>query len=323
MTRKKTLGPIDAATAERLLAATGDAAADLYARAERVRRGRAAGGVHLCGVVNAKSGRCPEDCAFCAQSARSRTDAPVYPLMDDEELFRAGEWAEREGLNCFGVVLSGRGLSRGGEVDRLCRVFGRFDRAGFRFRRSLSAGIVARGNLERLRDAGVESFHHNLETARSFYPSICTTRSYDDNVRAILDAREAGMSVCSGALFGMGESDAQRVELALHLAELKVASIPVNFLTPVPKTPLAGRNGLTPEKCLNIIAVYRLLLPGADLHVCGGRPQHLAQSGEAIFSAGASGLMTGNYLTTPGFNPADDRRMLRRAGVRQRARSKR
>ncbi|MBI5524842.1 MAG: biotin synthase BioB [Deltaproteobacteria bacterium] len=316
----KAPGPIGVAEAERLLGATGKEAVELYARAGRVAKGHARRGVHLCGVVNAKSGRCPEDCAFCAQSARSKTDAPVYSLMSEDDLFRAGDRAEREGLNCFGIVLSGRGLRSRSEVDRLCRVYRRFERAGFRFRRGLSAGILRRGDLKRLRDAGGQSFHHNLETARSFYPSICTTRTYDDNVAAILLAREAGFEICSGALFGMGESDAQRVELAIHLGELAVVSIPLNFLSPIPGTPLERQNDLKPEKCLNIIAVYRLLLPEADLHVCGGRPRHLAKSSETIFSAGASGMMTGNYLTTPGFAPADDRRMIKRAGLAQRAR---
>jgi biotin synthase len=319
---RRTNAPIAADEAVRLLAAAGKEAKEVYARAGKVLEGRQEKGVHLCGVVNAKSGRCPEDCAFCAQSARSKTDAPVYRLMSEDELFRAGERAAREGLNCFGIVLSGRGLRSRAEVDRLCRVYRRFAGAGFGFRKGISAGILKPDHLKLLRDAGVDSFHHNLETARSFYPSICTTRTYDDNVRALELAREAGFELCSGALFGMGETDEQRVELALDLARLQVGSIPLNFLNPIPGTPLEGKNDLTPEKCLNIMAVYRLLLPEADLHVCGGRPYHLAKAGAAIFSAGASGIMTGNYLTTPGFEPKDDRLMLKRAGLSQRGRTK-
>jgi biotin synthase len=302
-------GIIDTDEALVLAGAVGSDRYLLFAEASRIRDHYVGSTVHLCSIINAKSGRCAENCAFCAQSAHHETGVSVYPLVDEDEIVRCAALAEQNGAGCYGIVTSGTGVAPGDELDRVCRAVSRI-RAETGISPSCSLGILDRETALRLKNAGMETYHHNLETARSFFPQICTTHDYEEDVNTIRAAKAVGLRVCCGGIFGLGESFAQRIEMALTLRELQVDSIPLNFLNPVPGTLLADADNLTPLECLSIIAVYRFLLPDRRLSVCGGRERNLRELQSWMFLAGADGTMTGNYLTTPGRPPELDRQML-------------
>lgn len=302
--------------ADALCLATAEGA-DLYALfhgASRIREHHFGNTVHLCSIINAKSGRCPENCSFCAQSAHHRTDAPVYPLKSTEAMVEAAAAAADHGAGCFGIVTSGTAISSGDELDRLCETLERI-RKETAISPSCSLGIMDEATARRLKAAGMETYHHNLETARSFFPAICTTHDYEDDVNTVRAAKKAGLTVCSGGIFGLGETMAQRIELALTLRELEVDSIPLNFLNPVPGTPLADADNLTPMECLLTIALFRLILPSRRISVCGGRERNLRDLQSWIFLAGASGTMIGDFLTTSGRPVESDLQMIRDMGL--------
>lgn len=303
-------GTIETDEALKLSGVTGADRYLLFAEASRIRDHFVGSSVFLCSIINAKSGRCAENCAFCAQSAHHDTAAPVYPLVDEEEMVRCAALAEQNGAGCYGIVTSGTSINTADELDRVCRAVRRI-KSETGISPSCSLGIMDRETALRLKDAGMETYHHNLETARSFFPQICTTHEYDDDVATIRAAKSVGLRVCCGGIFGLGETFAQRVEMALTLRELDVDSVPLNFLNPVAGTRLENADNLTPLECLTIIAVYRFLLPGTRLSVCGGREKNLRELQSWMFLAGANGTMTGNYLTTPGRPPELDRQMLK------------
>lgn len=301
------LGAEDAA---RLAGCEGNDRYRLFVEAAGIRDHFVGTDVHLCSIINAKSGRCPENCAFCAQSAHHATGVDVYPLVDEDEIVRCALLAEQNGAGCYGIVTSGTRINQTDELERVCRAVGRI-KAETGISPSCSLGILDSATAARLKEAGMVTYHHNLETARSFFPHICTTHDYEDDVATIRAAKSVGLRVCCGGIFGLGESFAQRVEMALTLRELGVDSIPLNFLNPVAGTRLEAANNLTPLECLTIIAVYRFLLPDRRLSVCGGREKNLRELQSWMFLAGANGTMTGNYLTTPGRAPELDRQMLK------------
>jgi biotin synthase len=282
----------------------------LFVEAARIRDHFVGSSVFLCSIINAKSGRCAENCAFCAQSAHHDTGVPVYALVDEDEMVRCAALAEQNGAGCYGIVTSGTSIKSAEELERVCRTVTRIkNETGIS--PSCSLGILDQETALRLKNAGMETYHHNLETARSFFPQICTTHSYEEDVATIRAAKSVGLRVCCGGIFGLGESFAQRIEMALTLRELDVDSIPLNFLNPVAGTRLEHADYLTPLECLTIISVYRFLLPGKRLSVCGGREKNLRELQSWMFLAGANGTMTGNYLTTPGRPPELDRQMLK------------
>jgi biotin synthase len=285
---------------------------DLLDAADRVRRGHRGEDVHFCAIVNARSGACSEDCAFCAQSARHAADVDAYPLRSPDEILAARPDAAG-GIGAFGIVTSGPTVTDA-EFPRLLEAVRRL-RAAWTGRVCASLGTLRPEQLRALREAGLHSLHHNLETSEAFFPSICTTHAWRERVRTVRAAKAAGLAVCSGGLFGLGETWTDRVDLALALRDLGVTSVPLNFLNPVPGTPLGSRPPLPAEEALRIIALFRLLLPAATIRVCGGRPLVLGDQQGEIFRAGADALVTGNYLTTPGIDPDADRALVRRAGL--------
>lgn len=286
----------------------------LFAEASRIRQHFFGRAVTLCGIINAKSGLCPEDCAFCAQSAHHATGAITYPLLDDATLLAGARSTADAGAGCYGIVTSGSGIRAGEELDRVCGAIRQIRTEG-RIAPGASLGTLVPESARALKEAGLVTYHHNLETARSFFPQICSTHDYEDDVATVRLAKQTGFRVCSGGLFGLGESMAQRVELALTLRELQVDSVPINFLDPVPGTPLAGTQTLTPFICLHTIALYRLILPDVHITICGGRQSNLRELQSWIFWAGASGMMTGNYLTKEGRRPEEDRQMIEDLGL--------
>jgi len=282
----------------------------LFAEANRIRERFLGSGIFLCSIINAKSGRCPENCSFCAQSAHHVTDAPIYPLVDEERMVACAREAETAGSSCYGIITSGTGIARGEELERILRAIRRI-RAETAISPSCSLGIIDRETALLLKEAGMETYHHNLETARSFFPNVCTTHDYQKDVDTVRVVKESGLKVCCGGIFGLGESATQRVELALTLRELEVDSVPLNFLNPIPGTRLEGANHITPLECLRTIALFRLILPTAKISVCGGRDKNLRDLQSWIFMAGASGAMVGNYLTTAGRPVEQDWQMLK------------
>ncbi len=269
-------------------------------------------GIHLCTIVNGKSGKCSEDCAFCAQSAFAKTDAPVYPLLPKNELKEGSQAAKDGKVHRYSIVTSGKRLSAR-DLGVVGEAVSEMYSEGVSCCASL--GTLGLEDLYRLRQAGLTRYHHNLEAARSFYPSICTTHPYEERVKTVRAAKEAGLSVCSGGLFGMGESDTQVLELALFIKELDVDAVPINFLTPIQGTPLQGIEALTPLRCLKIIALFRFVLPQKEIIICGGREANLRELHPLVFYAGASGIMTGNYLTTKGRSLDEDLQMLEDLGL--------
>lgn len=282
----------------------------LFLAASRVRDHFVGSEIELCSIINAKSGRCPENCAFCAQSAHHNAAVSVYPLVDEEALVSGARAAEQAGSTCYGIVTSGTTIDKGEELERICRAVQRM-KTTTSISPSCSLGIIDYETACCLKAAGVETYHHNLETARSFFPSICTTHDYEEDVETVRVARRAGLKVCCGGIFGLGESAAQRVEMALTLRELDVDSVPLNFLNPIEGTRLATADNITPFECLKTIALYRFILPGKRISVCGGRERNLRDLQSWMFFAGADGTMIGNYLTTTGRPAEQDWQMLR------------
>jgi len=279
----------------------------LFLGADRIREHFKKKKINICNIINAKSGSCPEDCSFCAQSARHGAQVEKYPLADSLKIGEALDSAEKNRAGCFGIVTSGRRLSES-EIDRVVEFVSA--NRGREIKLSASLGEIGEESFIKLKNGGLKRFHHNIETAESHFPKICRTHTFADRVKTAKAAKKAGLELCSGGIFGLGETRAQRVEFAFTLKELDADSIPLNFLNPVAGTPLAGAEPLSCEEILKSIAVTRYILPEKDISVCGGREVNLRDLQSWIFFAGANGMMTGNYLTTPGRGAAQDLKMI-------------
>jgi biotin synthase len=281
---------------------------------EAVRRHFKGNAIRLCAIVNAKSGLCSEDCSFCSQSRISRAEIRKFPLIGEEEMVEAARRAKACGAREFSIVASGLAMRNRSEIERVGNAVRRIrDEVGLET--CVSLGLLSAEAVEYLISRGLRSVHHNLETSRRFFPSMCTTHDYEEDVKAVRAAKEAGAWVCCGGIFGIGETDEDRVELAMTLRDLDVDSIPVNFLNPISGTPLEGKGDLTPFQCLKIIALMRLCHPAKEIIVCGGREANLRDLQSLMFAAGATGTMAGNYLTTSGRPAAEDVRMIRDLGL--------
>lgn len=288
----------------------------LLSAAERIRRHFHGNKVKLCGIVNAKSGRCSENCSFCAQSAHHQTDCSVYPLMNKKELVAAAKTAEKDmSATCFSFVTSGKTIHSGEELAMIGSALTTLAKET-KLNRCVSLGTLNREQIINLKEAGLKRLHHNLETAESYFPKMCTTHSYKDRVKTIKFAQEAGVEVCSGGIFGIGETLEQRVELAFALKELHVQSVPINVLNPVEGTPAAKNyQPLTPFEILKLVAAYRFILPTQDIGVFGGREKALGKLQPLMFPAGANVTLIGDYLTTKGQAPAKDLQMIADLGL--------
>jgi biotin synthase len=289
---------------------------DLLLEANKVRQLHKNNRVELCSIVNARSGSCPEDCKFCAQSGRHKAKIDIYPLVGVEEILKAAGKARGNKATCFGIVTSGRAIKDIRDIKTICRAVGRIKKLFPAMKCSVSLGSVEIKAMKELKMAGADRFHHNLETSENFFPRICTTHTYKERLRTIEAAKKTGFSVCSGALFGLGEKRRDRVSLALLLRDMEIESVPLNFLHPIKGTPLEGARPMPPHEILRTIAIFRLILPKADIKICGGRAVNLRGLQPLIFMAGASGMMVGNYLTQPGQDPALDLQMIKDLGLR-------
>ena len=268
--------------------------------------------VSFCAIVNVKSGNCSEDCAFCAQSGRHATNAQRHGFLELPRIAEAARAARQAGASRLGLVTSGLAPS-GADFDKLEAALAVVREAGLNA--DASPGVLDDGQFARLRRAGLSAYHHNLETSQAFFPHICTTHDWTEDVDAVRRALAAGLPVCSGGLFGLGESWDDRIDLALTLRDLGVTSVPMNFLNPIPGTRLENQPVLSRAEALKILALYRFLLPEAHLRVCGGRPLVFGGDRKAVLLSGADGLMIGDYLTTPGEDPALDRRAVEDLGL--------
>jgi biotin synthase len=280
--------------------------------ADRVRahcRGRR---VHLCGIAAVKVGRCGEDCRWCAQSAHWHTNLEPRGLLATEEILRAAQEARANGAASFGLVSSGAALSDA-ELDRMAEA-AEAVRSETGLDVCASFGALRRAQAQRLAGAGIVRCNHNIETSARYFPNVCTTHTYEDRMRTARAVRDAGLELCCGGIFGIGEADADRVNLALALADLAPEVVPLNFLHPIPGTPLADAEPLAPMKVLSIIATFRLILPRARIKVAGGRERSLRDLQSLMFLAGADGCLIGNYLTTAGRPADEDLAMIRDLG---------
>tara|TARA_B100000029_G_scaffold282602_1_gene276501 strand:- start:8 stop:1006 length:999 start_codon:yes stop_codon:yes gene_type:complete len=287
----------------------------LFIGTDRIRDKFKGEDVKICSIVNAKSGRCVEDCSFCAQSSSFKTDAPETELMSVEEMVAAAKEAEAFGANEFSIVASGTKMDDRQELDKVIAAVRRI-KAETKLETCCSLGLMELDDLKELKAAGLDRCHHNLETAASFFNKIVTTHTYEDEVKAVQNAKEAGLQVCVGGIFGMGETFAQRVELAFSIRELGTQSLPINFLKPIDGTGLDHLETIEYYDALKTIALLRLVLPKIDLFVCGGREEVMTDKQEQLFSAGANGILGGNYLTTKGQDPKRDIEMIQSLGLR-------
>ncbi|MBI4685601.1 MAG: biotin synthase BioB [Nitrospirae bacterium] len=284
----------------------------LFESANRIRERFKGDSVDLCSIVNAKSGMCPEDCSYCAQSAVSRAGMSVYPLIKKDAVFEKAKEAKDAGVRRFCIVTSGRKVGEK-ELVEIGSMIEDLRKIGLLPCSTL--GIMDKDELLYLKDHGLERYHHNIETSERFFPEICRTHTYHDKLKTIEAAKQAGLSICSGGIFGMGETWEDRIDMALALKELNIDSVPVNFLIPVKGTRLGELEMLHPFEALKIISLYRFILPEKEIRVCGGRMQVLGEFNSMVFMAGADSILTGNYLTTTGRSYEDDLRLIKQYGL--------
>jgi biotin synthase len=286
---------------------------NLFAAANRVRSFFRGNIIDICAIVNAKSGACPEDCAYCAQSARSSSDTPVFPLVDKRVVLEKAAEARQGGAVRFCIVTSGRTAS-GTDIPKIAEMISDVRAAGLLPCATL--GLLREEELLLLKEAGLERFHNNLETSERFFSEICTTHTYGEKLQTIAAVKSAGLSLCSGGIFGLGETWEDRIDMGMALREIGPDSVPLNFLIPIRGSKLGSRNQLRPIEALKIISLFRFLLPGKEIRVCGGRVQTLGEFNSFIFLAGADGLLSGNYLTTSGRSFEDDLRLIGEQGLK-------
>jgi biotin synthase len=284
----------------------------LLSASDEIRRKFKGKKIKLCSIVNAKSGRCSENCSFCAQSVHHKTDVETYNLISPEEVFSAAKNAEENMKStCFSIVTSGKGIKNDNNISLICDALTKITEQT-ELSRCVSIGTVGKEELKQLKRAGLTKLHHNLETAESFFSKMCTTHKFEERVKTVKLAKEAGLGVCSGGIFGIGEKPRQRVELAMKLRELNVDSVPINILNPVKGTPAAeAHQPMQPMDVLRLIATFRFILPDKDIGLFGGREYALQELQPLMFAAGANVTLTGDYLTTKGQPPERDLQMIK------------
>ncbi len=287
---------------------------DLMYWANEIRKAGFGNTVKMCSIVPGRLGGCSQDCAFCAQSLHYDTAVDKSPkMLSDDEIMAAAAEAKKKGVPNFGIVYSGKKVDDD-ELDRLIALTDRI-KGELGMGVCMSLGIVSAENMQRLADAGVVRFNHNLETSERHFADIVSTHKYEDRVKTIEAGLKAGMGVCAGGIFGIGETEADRIDMALELRRLGVDMVPMNFLHPIEGTPLGDAEKLPPREILRIVALYRFILPKTHLKVAGGRVLNLRDMQSWIFYAGCTAILSGNYLTTAGRAVEDDLQMLEDLGL--------
>lgn len=287
-------------------------AEELYEAANDIRRTLAGNKVDLCSIVNGKSGRCSENCTYCAQSGHFKTGVKEYELLSYEEIRSQAEENYSEGVDRFSIVTSGKALI-GRDFETVVDYYQRLNK-DCDISLCASHGILDKESLAKLRKTGVKRYHHNIETSKNYYSKICTTHTYEDRINTINDAKKAGLEICSGGIIGLGESREDRVDMAIELRNLGVLSIPINSLMPIKGTPLENQEALAEEEILRTIAIFRFINPKANIRLAAGRGL-LSNNGDKAFKSGANATITGNLLTTCGNKICDDRKMIKSLGL--------
>jgi biotin synthase len=267
----------------------------------------------MCSLVNAKSGGCAEDCGFCAQSRYADADTVMHAMMEPEQILEHAKAAEAAGAHRFCMVTQGQGLSKKDFTKILEGAELVAEKTNLK--RCASIGHMSAERAKALKDAGIQRVHHNVESARSYYPEVSTTVRYEGRLRTIRAVKEAGLETCVGGILNLGETEAQRVEMAFELAEINPTSVPINLLIPKEGTKFGDREVMEPIDVVKWIAIFRLIIPGALFRLCGGRVENLGELHQMAVKAGLNGVMMGNFLTTLGAEPAEDRAMFEELGL--------
>lgn len=280
--------------------------------ANKIREALCGNHVNLCSIVNGRSGKCSENCKFCAQSAHNHTGAAVYDLLDADEILSECKRNEKNGVHRFSIVTAGRSL-KGEAFEKALDIYKTLHCECPNISLCASFGLLDKAHFEKLRECGVETYHSNIETSRRNFPNICSTHTFDDKIACIKAAQSAGMRVCSGGIVGMGETWSDRLDMALTLSELNITSIPLNALMPISGTPFENLAPLTEDEILRIVAMFRFINPTAHIRLAAGRTL-MEQSGKSAFLSGANATITGDMLTTSGNNTVQDKEMLTACG---------
>src|SRR6266478_1680319 len=285
----------------------------LVERAFRARLDNFGDSTDMCSLVNAKSGGCAEDCGFCAQSRFAEADTPMHAMMSPDQILEHARAAEAAGAHRFCMVTQGQGLSKRDfqNVIEGAKLVAEHTN----LKRCASIGHMSVDRAKQLKEAGIQRVHHNVETAESYYPEVSSTVRYEGRLRTIDAVKEAGLETCVGGILNLGESREQRVEMAFQLAEVNPTSVPINLLNPRPGTKFGGRELIDPWEAVKWIAIFRLILPDALFRLCGGRIENLQELQPLAVKAGLNGVMMGNFLTTLGVEPAEDREMFEELGL--------
>jgi len=267
----------------------------------------------MCSLVNAKSGGCAEDCGFCAQSRFAEAETPLHAMMEPEQMLEHARAAEAAGAHRFCMVTQGQGLSKRDFAKLLEGA--RLVSENTNLKRCASIGHMSTARAVQLKEAGIQRIHHNVETAQSYYPEVSSTVRYEGRLRTIEAVKEAGLETCVGGILNLGESEEQRVEMAFELAEINPTSVPINLLNPRPGTKFGDREYMDPIEAVKWIAIFRLILPEALFRLCGGRVENIGELQSLAVKAGLNGVMMGNFLTTLGTTPEEDRAMFEEHGL--------
>ncbi len=295
-----------------------ESASDIFALmawANRIREHFKGNKIHLCSIVNAKAGACSENCSFCSQSSFHQTGSPRYGFIDPEPVLEAADEANRNNVTAVGLVAAWKGLNEGPMLEEVCDRIRELKASG-KTRPDASLGIIKSQTVaNRLKEAGLECYGHNLESSKRFFPQHCTTHTYEDRVQTISYLKKAGIKICSGGIIGMGETREDRCDLAFSLKEIGANVVPINILNPIKGTPFENNPPLPPLEILKTIACFRFILPRQEIMIAGGRTVNLRDMQSMVFTAGASALMVGNYLTTLNQSVEKDLQMLKDLGL--------
>ena len=280
----------------------------LLAMADKIRQKFNGNAVDFCAIINARSGHCQENCKFCAQSGWYHTGVKEYPLRSPEDLLREAKQAEAYGAERFGIVTSGRGQSDPVQFASIVEAVKRITKET-KLSVCCSLGLLTEEQLKTLKAAGCQRIHCNLETAKRHFPAICTTHTYEEKEAHIRRIQQAGLEVCSGGIFGLGETEEDRIDMAFALREHHVTSVPLNIFNPIPGTPFGKNKPPKPIEILRMFAMYRFIMPHVIMRVCAGRENSLRDMQAFALSAGLNGAMIGGYLTIAGRSPERDKHM--------------
>ena len=269
--------------------------------------------VEFCSIINARSGKCSQNCKYCAQSSHYNTEIETYPLMEVNEVLGAAHDSQNNGADRVAIVTSGKTPDES-DFDRMLEMIKALNKEGIKS--CASIGILNKEQAKKLSEAGLVRFHHNINTCRSYHPQICTTHTYEDRINTVNLVKKYGMELCCGVIIGMGETVEQRVEMALELAEINPDSIPVNILTPIPNTPFENYwDKIDEENVLRTLAIFKIACPNASIRIAGGKKARLSmETIEKAFKYCADSAIVGNYLTTTGFSPEEDILLVEKAG---------